>query len=590
MIFYQNNQRPIGDKVIFPAGVFSYLYEHRFIKYYFVLPEGVFYVSGSTIHYTNDPDRKKNPEGYFFAAKNITKEFSRNLEVLTNGVISLESVETKMVDEATREELAIYIPLKGWDNQNVKYLVNTKPAPLASAFIKLSSLSMALFIGIGIGILLIQFVLFGYWVTIPLRILTEGVRTEELDLISSMKKKNNEFGQLARLLEDFLNHKKKLEKESSERKHAENMLSESEEKFSKAFLFNPTPMLISSVSNGSLLSVNESFIRLSGYSSLELLGKPLDDLGLFTDSDFIPVVLNDLFVNRQDGGYETVLRNRKGETRYVLVKSDRIFLQSIECLLTVIVDITDRKQVEIALEVAREKAEESDRLKYFLMLNMSHEIRTPMTGVLGFAELIREDTKETFIRELADKILISAERLLSTLNSIMLLAEIQSGNITVHMQTVDLGSTVKTVIDKLLPLATAKSLSVISNLADGLIIEGDQEMLFQIIERIMDNAIKYTESGGISIHAGRETIETTDWAYVRITDTGIGIPSKRVNDIFLEFKQLSEGIGRNFEGIGLGLTISKRLCDILNGEISVESEMNKGSTFIIRFPFNQISS
>ncbi|MFZ4520267.1 MAG: PAS domain S-box protein [Bacteroidales bacterium] len=247
-------------------------------------------------------------------------------------------------------------------------------------------------------------------------------------------------------------------------------------------------------------------------------------------------------------------------------------------------DVTLRKLYERELIVAKEKAEESDRLKSSILSNMSHEFRTPLNGILGFAEILKEELGKSEYESMIDNIFNSGKRLMSTLNSIIMLSQLEGGKITISRKVVDLETSMLAVVKSMESLIAEKSIYLRTNWLRPFSVITDENLLNQLLHQILDNAIKFTDQGGITIET-REVVESgKDWIVLTISDTGIGIDKKYYNLIFQEFRQVSEGFGRKYQGSGIGLSISMKIIELLNGRISIESETGKGSSFSIWLP------
>jgi signal transduction histidine kinase len=249
-------------------------------------------------------------------------------------------------------------------------------------------------------------------------------------------------------------------------------------------------------------------------------------------------------------------------------------------------DITTEKNFEIELIKAKEKAEESDRLKSAFLANMSHEIRTPMNGILGFCSLLKRNNLDEEKRiQFIEIIESSGMQLLSTINDIIEIAKIESNLATINKIETNLN----TILDDLFQIfhnqIKAKKLEfkLFKPLLDNdAYIYTDEIKIKQILSNLVSNAIKFTEKGSIEI--GYE-INNRILFYVK--DTGIGISSAHYEIIFEHFRQIDFSDKRKYGGTGLGLTIAKALVELLGGEIWLDSELGKGTTFYFTVPYQQ---
>ena len=249
-------------------------------------------------------------------------------------------------------------------------------------------------------------------------------------------------------------------------------------------------------------------------------------------------------------------------------------------------DITKRKAVENELIEAKERAEESNRLKSSFLANMSHEIRTPMFGILGFADILKDELIEPSHIEMVSTIKESGMRLISTLNSILDLSRIEANKQDIKTSPVNLNEIIKGVIQLYKPLVKNKNIYLKYIFPEKKIyLNSDKDLLYKIFNNLIDNAVKYTDHGGIVVKLMAQDENSDKKILVEITDTGIGISKEFHKIIFEPFRQASEGSSRKYEGAGLGLSITKKFIELLNGSIFLKSKPEEGSTFIVTFPY-----
>ncbi|MEM1044301.1 MAG: PAS domain S-box protein [Bacteroidota bacterium] len=243
-------------------------------------------------------------------------------------------------------------------------------------------------------------------------------------------------------------------------------------------------------------------------------------------------------------------------------------------------DVTERKRSEVALVKAKEQAEEVARMKSAFLANMSHEIRTPLTGILGFAGVLAEEVEDEH-REFVQLIEKSGKRLLETLNSVLDLARLEADQMEVDVANLVVGEQVEEVVGLLRPLAADKGLRLETVVESPHAKSGlDSGCLNRILNNLVGNAIKFTTEGHVTVRVTADSKRVT----IQVQDSGIGIDAEFLPNLFEEFKQESTGIGRSHEGTGLGLTITRRLVEIMHGTIEVESRKGEGSTFTVSFP------
>jgi len=228
--------------------------------------------------------------------------------------------------------------------------------------------------------------------------------------------------------------------------------------------------------------------------------------------------------------------------------------------------------------------QEIDHLKNVIMKNLNHEFRTPMTSILGFSELLMDSLAGTENELVVQKIFDAANRLQHTLNLLMVLSELETQKSNIVLKEINLSELTKSLAEQYRYLAEKKRLMLVFYSDSEIWCSANRLFLTQILENVLDNAIKFTEAGTIKITIGIATDAHGEFAQIEIQDTGIGIPDAFHHQIFEEFRQISEGDTRRFEGIGLGLSVGKKLVELMNGTITFKSTPEKGSTFYIRLP------
>lgn len=247
------------------------------------------------------------------------------------------------------------------------------------------------------------------------------------------------------------------------------------------------------------------------------------------------------------------------------------------------------EELNLTLTKAKEKAEENEKLKTAFLANMSHEIRTPMNGILGFARLLKEPnltSKE--VNEYIELIQKSGKRMLNIINDIIDISKIESGQMELNIEQLSIRDQLHDVYNFFLPEAKEKQLELILDLPDNntpTIINSDKVKIYAILQNLVKNAIKFTNSGTIKIGCNLKQ----EFFEIYVQDSGVGIRREVQNIIFERFRQGSEALSRNYEGAGLGLSITKAYVEMLGGKIQVDSEINIGTTFTFTIPANLLT-
>ena len=237
----------------------------------------------------------------------------------------------------------------------------------------------------------------------------------------------------------------------------------------------------------------------------------------------------------------------------------------------------ERTRSREELVKAKEKAEEMNQLKTRFLANMSHELRTPMVGILGYTEILKNEVTNPELKEMSEEIYVSANRLLETLNLILDLSKIEANKSEIHPVEINVKDVTINQVKCFQELAKKKDIFInIIPKEEQLYAMLDERIFRQIINNLVSNAIKFTIKGGVTIEINKELINENENVVIRVKDTGIGIPKESHQIIFEEFRQASEGLNRIFEGSGLGLSITKRFVELMDGKISVESEQGVG--------------
>ena len=289
---------------------------------------------------------------------------------------------------------------------------------------------------------------------------------------------------------------------------------------------------------------------------------------------------------------EIRVRHANGEWRWLRLR-ETVFDSTLDGhphrVLGTGVDVTERRLANLALEQAKWEAECANQAKSDFLATMSHEIRTPMNAVIGMTELLRETALTAQQKDFVDTIWNSGETLIAIINDVLDFSKIEAGRLDLEAAPFDLPECLETAIDLIAPQAAEKGLDLSYALSPEVPAQvlGDVKRLQQILVNLLSNAVKFTHHGHITVEVDARPLSAAlqsggDLRFAvrfAVEDTGIGIPSNRLNRLFQPFCQVDSSINRQYGGTGLGLVISQRLSELMGGRVWVESEAGLGSTF-----------
>ena len=334
---------------------------------------------------------------------------------------------------------------------------------------------------------------------------------------------------------------------------------------------------------GIIQTVNKAATTLLGHDAEVLIGRPftaiLPDYGSQI-SDHRP----------QHDPIERVYQHRDGQPVPVLLTRSPLRDEQGRTIGSVCVasDITQLKHAERSLRDAKQVAEEASLAKSRFLANMSHELRTPLNAVIGYAEMLLEESEERGLKSSADelrKVQFAGKHLLGLISDILDLSKIEAGRMDIHLETFDVADMIDTVLGTVGPMIAknGNQISIVCPPSIGFI-HADLTKIRQILLNLLSNAAKFTERGTVRLGVARHNAGTPRLVFT-IADTGIGMTQGQVAQLFQAFSQADPSTSRRFGGTGLGLAISKAFTDMLGGTIEVQSKLGNGTIFIVRLPF-----
>jgi two-component system sensor histidine kinase/response regulator len=347
---------------------------------------------------------------------------------------------------------------------------------------------------------------------------------------------------------------------------------------------------------------NNAFLELLGYSSQEVFGQPMNSyfitsLGSYEsnlgevinisqkDMDEIINEIAELLEKGRYHNFPSYLINKEGKavllTSNIVLFYDKNNEQSGS--FGILHDMTEQRKNEIELIKAKEAAEEANLAKSAFLANMSHEIRTPMNGVIGFTDLLLNSELNNEQIDFAQTIKRSGEALLSLINDILDFSKIEAGKTSLEDIEFDIEMLAYDVCEIIKPRVSSKNIEMLCKIDDNLPaqVKGDPHRFRQVLINLLGNAVKFTKKGEIelSLHVEKE-LEDRILIITKVRDTGIGIPADKAKNIFDVFQQVDGSTTRKYGGSGLGLSICKKIAAFMDGDITVESKPDIGSTFI----------
>jgi signal transduction histidine kinase/ActR/RegA family two-component response regulator len=256
-------------------------------------------------------------------------------------------------------------------------------------------------------------------------------------------------------------------------------------------------------------------------------------------------------------------------------------------------EVARRKQTQEELLGAKRAAEDASHAKSAFLANMSHELRTPLNAIIGYSEMLEEEIQDVGRIEKVDdvqKIQFAGKHLLALINDVLDLSKIEAGKMGLHLENFDVAGMIEDIATTLQPTIAKNANRLVLYLSEDLgQMHGDITKVRQILFNLLSNACKFTEHGTISLSVEQTRTNGQQWIRFRVSDTGIGISPQQQENLFKEFAQADVSIARKYGGTGLGLAISYRFAQMMGGQISVESEMGKGSVFTVLLPAHLIA-
>ena len=358
--------------------------------------------------------------------------------------------------------------------------------------------------------------------------------------------------------------------------------------YTRSLIESNIDALMTTDPHGIITDVNKQMEALTGSTRDELIGAPFKDF--FTDPDRAEAAIRLVLNDRKITDYELTACARDGKKTVVSYNATTFYnrTRTLQGVFAAARDITERKEVEAELKQARAAAESASRTKSDFLASMSHEIRTPMNAIMGVADLLAQSVLSPEQDKYVQIIRRAGDNLLNLINDILDLSKVEASQLELERTGFSLTDLLEKVTEMVAVRAREKGLILVCEIAPdvptGLV--GDPTRLRQILLNLVGNAIKFTEDGAVSLRVARGSDPAVPTSlHFTIVDTGIGISEETLGRVFEHFTQADSSTTRRFGGSGLGLTISKRLVELMGGRIWVESVVDQGSIFSFAVPF-----
>ncbi len=683
------------------------------IHFFYQSSRGLLEIRGATINHPSDDSRVDKARGYFFAGRLWDERFIRTLEDASNSEVILHQ-NYELTGRDMQGDMYLISVVKAvydWKGDEIGQIEFVYEEPLIKKFNYFANNLFLLYLVLAILLFFIVAVMINWWLYHPLKILSDTLISNDHRPLDRMTEKNDEFGRLAMLIKNFFNQKSKLEKEILQREMTEETLKKSEERFRALIRHLPDYVVLHQ--DGRIIYVNDSTCKKLKRSKEALIGSNTLDHVVDVDRDKVVESLEKRLSGQEVKDYEIKLLDAQGVKHDVIVRSSVISFGEKPAVLTVLVDITERKRFEreiirsrarlnaildnlpykawlkdvkgeyiavnrpfsryfgmepeeiigltdydicpndvarsfekqdqrvvetrnqlfyedkqpdltegewyetfkspifdddgnvigitgIARDItelktkqfelirAKEDADAANLAKQQFLSTMSHEMRTPLNAIIGITNLLIEEDPNPEQIDNLKTLNFSADHLLSLISDILDFSKIEAGKIDFETSDFNLHELVNSIQKTFSIKAAEKGLKVEVALDRDVPVSlnGDYVRLNQIITNLVGNSVKFTEEGGIYIHVSmkKKTRDALTLQF-KVEDTGIGISADKLQDIFDPFVQAGRSYTMNMGGTGLGLAITKKLVELQDGKISVESKEGKGSVFTFCLPY-----
>jgi len=351
----------------------------------------------------------------------------------------------------------------------------------------------------------------------------------------------------------------------------------------------PIGIAVNYFDSGKANYLNDKFAEIYGWEKSKLIDIEQFFELVYPDEEYRKAIMHRIMDDINTGDInrmkweDIMIRTQNNETRYINAANIPIIEQNM--MVSTVQDNSFRHHYENEITIARQNALQAAQTAQTILNNLGHELRTPLNGILGFTKVLSNEIMDEECLEMLGFINNSAERLKHTLNSLLVLNELDLKKINLEAEDVNLIEIVQFYEEEKEKFINQRDIDYKTEIeATDVIVNGNTYLIDQIMHNLLDNAFKFTQNGFVKLTVSNMIDDEKKYGVIKIQDTGCGIPQEKLNLIFEPFRQAEEGFNRPFEGVGLGLTIVRKLVDILKGEIIINSVFGEGTEVILKFP------
>ena len=596
------------DTVPVPNNIIPELFKtYKNISFYTIFNKQIIQIFGGKVVGSKEYYQENNSQnrGYFFVGKVINKDFLEKLSIYSDSEVDLDlmsKAKSKTLYSSTNLDysVTITVPLINWKYEVVALLNFKNQLSTVAEWHKIDQLTIITSFIVLILTIIVAIIFINNWISYPMKRIANSLRLGDLAPIENLQKRKDEFGKISKLINSHFIIQKQLLFEIDEHKATQLELLQKETNLS-LLLNNINDVVWSMDLDFNITYVTPSIELQTQYNTEEFkllkLNKMFATSSKESAIEFFEQLKNDILNGavgfNQYVQTEQVFVCKNGATIWVSITAKPLYTSNnnIIGIHGTIINIDNYKKAIFNADAAHEEVLKASQIKSDFMANMSHEIRTPLNGIIGMTDLVLQNNLEENQKVYFQNIKLSANVLSEIVNDILDFSKIEAGKLKIVNTQFNLSDVV------LLSLNTFAAKCEINNIELNCYIDpnipeslfGDPIRIKQVLMNLISNSVKFTEKGEIELTVTSDSLNkntSSQMLVFSVRDTGIGIPRDQQSEIFESFSQVDKSFSKKHEGTGLGLTISKRLVQLMNGAIWIESTIGQGSTFSFKIPLN----